>query len=78
MGDLTLIKVIFKYDFWVHWPPPLHSDQYYTNTSSVSSMKNVLVLTMPNTRSYTINTDPEGNNTVRTQDFKITQLPRSL
>lgn len=42
----------------------LYNDQYYTNTSSVSSMKNVLVLTMPNTRSYTINTDPEGNNTM--------------
>lgn len=56
----------------------LHSDKYYTNTSSTSSMKNVLVLTMPNTRNYTISTDLAGNNMVRTQDFQVTELPRSL
>lgn len=48
-------------------PPPLHSDKYYTNTSSLPSMKNVLVLTMPNTRSYTISTDLTGKGTVSTQ-----------
>uniref|UniRef100_A0A8C3AZ88 Guanylyl cyclase C n=1 Tax=Cyclopterus lumpus TaxID=8103 RepID=A0A8C3AZ88_CYCLU len=41
--------------------PSLHSDQYYTNTSSMPCMKNVLVLTMPNTRNYTINTDVKNN-----------------
>uniref|UniRef100_A0A8D3A3C8 Guanylate cyclase n=1 Tax=Scophthalmus maximus TaxID=52904 RepID=A0A8D3A3C8_SCOMX len=46
---------------------PFHSDEYYKNTTSLPSMKNVLVLTMPNTRSYTINTDLKDNNTVRTQ-----------
>ncbi|XP_003961570.3 heat-stable enterotoxin receptor isoform X1 [Takifugu rubripes] len=35
----------------------LYNDQYYTNTSSMPSMQNVLVLTMPNTRTYKINTD---------------------
>uniref|UniRef100_A0A3P9CUY6 Guanylate cyclase n=1 Tax=Maylandia zebra TaxID=106582 RepID=A0A3P9CUY6_9CICH len=43
---------------------PLHSDVYYTNTSSLPEMKNVLVLTMPNTRSYRINPDLKDNNTV--------------
>ncbi|TDG98304.1 hypothetical protein EPR50_G00216840 [Perca flavescens] len=42
----------------------LYNDQYYTNTSSLPSMRNVLVLTMPNTRSYTINTDLKDNNTM--------------
>ncbi|KAM3859833.1 guanylyl cyclase C [Diretmus argenteus] len=34
----------------------LYNDQYYTNKSSIPSMRNVLVLTMPDTRTYTINT----------------------
>ncbi|XP_061611732.1 guanylyl cyclase C isoform X3 [Phyllopteryx taeniolatus] len=42
----------------------LFNDQYYINTTSHPSMKNVLVLTMPNTRNYTINSDPESNNTM--------------
>ncbi|KAM9837381.1 guanylyl cyclase C [Aulostomus maculatus] len=42
----------------------LYNDKYYTNTSSLPSMKNVLVLTMPNTRNYTISTDLKGNNTM--------------
>uniref|UniRef100_A0A3B4X711 Guanylate cyclase n=1 Tax=Seriola lalandi dorsalis TaxID=1841481 RepID=A0A3B4X711_SERLL len=41
--------------------PSLHSDKYYTNKTSMPSMKNVLVLTMPNTRNYTINTDTDNN-----------------
>lgn len=44
--------------------PPLHSDQYYSNATSMPSMRNVLVVTMPNTRSYNI-TDLKSNNTVR-------------
>uniref|UniRef100_A0A669F8Y0 Guanylate cyclase n=1 Tax=Oreochromis niloticus TaxID=8128 RepID=A0A669F8Y0_ORENI len=43
---------------------PLHSDVYYTNASSLPEMKNVLVLTMPNTRSYRINPNLQDNNTV--------------
>ncbi|XP_056286434.1 guanylyl cyclase C [Pseudoliparis swirei] len=39
----------------------LFNDQYYTNRTSMPSMRNVLVLTMPNTRKYTINTDLENN-----------------
>ncbi|TMS22144.1 Heat-stable enterotoxin receptor [Larimichthys crocea] len=42
----------------------LYNDQYYTNSSSIPSMKNVLVLTMPNTRNYTINNDLKGNKTM--------------
>nr|XP_023009143.2 heat-stable enterotoxin receptor isoform X1 [Maylandia zebra] len=42
----------------------LYSDVYYTNTSSLPEMKNVLVLTMPNTRSYRINPDLKDNNTM--------------
>ncbi|XP_045924419.1 heat-stable enterotoxin receptor [Micropterus dolomieu] len=43
----------------------LYNDVYYTNTSSMPSMKNVLVLTMPNTRNYTINADlQEPQNTM--------------
>ncbi|XP_076007804.1 guanylyl cyclase C [Genypterus blacodes] len=42
----------------------LYNDQYYTNTSSLPSMRNVLVLTMPNTRNYRVNTDVTGNNTM--------------
>ncbi|XP_062330275.1 guanylyl cyclase C [Osmerus eperlanus] len=34
----------------------LYNDHYYTNKQSVEAMKNVLVLTMPNTRNYTIGT----------------------
>ncbi|CAK6961716.1 guanylyl cyclase C [Scomber scombrus] len=33
----------------------LYNDEYYTNSSSLPFMKNVLVVTMPNTRNYTIN-----------------------
>ncbi|XP_041938576.1 heat-stable enterotoxin receptor isoform X2 [Alosa sapidissima] len=32
----------------------LYTDRYYRNTTSFSAMQNVLVLTMPNTRNYTI------------------------
>ncbi|XP_073683864.1 guanylyl cyclase C [Garra rufa] len=39
----------------------LYNDRYY-NGSSNAAMKNVLVLTMPNTRQYTI--DTSGNNTM--------------
>ncbi|XP_061665659.1 guanylyl cyclase C [Syngnathoides biaculeatus] len=42
----------------------LFNDQYYINTTSHQSMKNVLVLTMPNSRNYTINSDPKSNNTM--------------
>uniref|UniRef100_A0A8C8G429 Guanylate cyclase n=1 Tax=Oncorhynchus tshawytscha TaxID=74940 RepID=A0A8C8G429_ONCTS len=42
-------------------PMTPHSDKYYTNKSSIPAMKNVLVLTMPNTRNYTVDTDL-GNN----------------
>ncbi|XP_070782878.1 guanylyl cyclase C [Enoplosus armatus] len=42
----------------------LYNDKYYTNTSSLPSMSNVLVLTMPNTRNYTINTDLKDPNTM--------------
>ncbi|XP_039472193.1 heat-stable enterotoxin receptor [Oreochromis aureus] len=42
----------------------LYSDVYYTNTSSLPEMKNVLVLTMPNTRSYRINPNLQDNNTM--------------
>uniref|UniRef100_UPI003AAA61E3 guanylyl cyclase C-like n=1 Tax=Centroberyx gerrardi TaxID=166262 RepID=UPI003AAA61E3 len=42
----------------------LYNDDYYTNKSSLPSMENVLVLTMPNTRSYTIDNDLGNNNTM--------------
>ncbi|KAM9773327.1 guanylyl cyclase C [Syngnathus typhle] len=42
----------------------LYNDQYYINTTSHPAMKNVLVLTMPNTRNYTINSDLKSNNTM--------------
>nr|XP_061807414.1 guanylyl cyclase C-like [Nerophis lumbriciformis] len=42
----------------------LYNDQYYKNKTSHSSMKNVLVLTMPNTRNYTIDSDPKSNSTM--------------
>uniref|UniRef100_A0A665UCY7 Guanylate cyclase n=1 Tax=Echeneis naucrates TaxID=173247 RepID=A0A665UCY7_ECHNA len=32
------------------------SDKYYVNTTSLPSMRNVLVVTMPNTRNYKVNT----------------------
>ncbi|XP_063076964.1 guanylyl cyclase C [Engraulis encrasicolus] len=32
----------------------LYNDQYYRNASSLPEMRNVLVLTMPNTRNYTV------------------------
>lgn len=35
----------------------LYNDEYYINTTSLPFMKNVLVLTMPNTRNYTINSN---------------------
>ncbi|XP_039990328.1 heat-stable enterotoxin receptor [Xiphias gladius] len=40
----------------------LYNDKYYINATSLPSMKNVLVLTMPNTRSYIINTDVKDSN----------------
>ncbi|XP_071384314.1 guanylyl cyclase C, partial [Centroberyx affinis] len=42
----------------------LYNDKYYTNKSSVPFMKNVLVLTMPNTRNYTIHAVLGNNNTM--------------
>ncbi|XP_040922655.1 heat-stable enterotoxin receptor [Toxotes jaculatrix] len=42
----------------------LYNDKYYINTTSLPSMRNVLVLTMPNTRNYIINTDLKDNNTM--------------
>ncbi|XP_061912164.1 guanylyl cyclase C-like isoform X1 [Entelurus aequoreus] len=42
----------------------LYNDQYYINTTSQPSMKNVLVLTMPNTRNYTIDPDLTSNTTM--------------
>ncbi|XP_034427387.1 heat-stable enterotoxin receptor [Hippoglossus hippoglossus] len=42
----------------------LYNDKYYTNTTSLPSMKNVLVLTMPDTRHYTINPDLKDNDTM--------------
>uniref|UniRef100_A0A672FPX7 Guanylate cyclase n=1 Tax=Salarias fasciatus TaxID=181472 RepID=A0A672FPX7_SALFA len=35
----------------------LYNDEYYINSASLPEMKNVLVLTMPNTRNYTIDKD---------------------
>ncbi|KAK2820861.1 hypothetical protein Q5P01_023820 [Channa striata] len=42
----------------------LYNDKYYTNTSSLPAMQNVLVVTMPNSRNYTINSDLKDNNTM--------------
>ncbi|XP_069012160.1 guanylyl cyclase C [Embiotoca jacksoni] len=42
----------------------LYNDIYYTNTSSMPEMKNVFVLTMPNTRNYFTNSDQKGNKTM--------------
>uniref|UniRef100_A0A7N6AWX7 Guanylate cyclase n=1 Tax=Anabas testudineus TaxID=64144 RepID=A0A7N6AWX7_ANATE len=39
-------------------------DKYYTNTTSLPFMQNVLVVTMPNTRKYNISTDLRDNNTM--------------
>uniref|UniRef100_A0A3Q1HS74 Guanylate cyclase n=1 Tax=Anabas testudineus TaxID=64144 RepID=A0A3Q1HS74_ANATE len=42
----------------------LYNDKYYTNTTSLPFMQNVLVVTMPNTRKYNISTDLRDNNTM--------------
>uniref|UniRef100_A0A3B4Z9V0 Guanylate cyclase n=1 Tax=Stegastes partitus TaxID=144197 RepID=A0A3B4Z9V0_9TELE len=42
----------------------LFNDIYYTNTTSMPEMRNVLVLTMPDIRNYKINTNLEVNNTM--------------
>ncbi|MEQ2210064.1 hypothetical protein XENOCAPTIV_007925, partial [Xenoophorus captivus] len=39
-------------------------DVYYINQSSLPEMKNVLVVTMPDTREYVINSDLRDNNTM--------------
>uniref|UniRef100_A0A672FP54 Guanylate cyclase n=1 Tax=Salarias fasciatus TaxID=181472 RepID=A0A672FP54_SALFA len=39
----------------------LYNDEYYINSASLPEMKNVLVLTMPNTRNYTIDKDNKMN-----------------
>lgn len=56
-----------QFSLSLHHPP--HSDQYYTNMSSLPSMQNVLVLTMPNTRNYTINTDVNSDSMVRMAQY---------
>ncbi|KAK7939976.1 hypothetical protein WMY93_003302 [Mugilogobius chulae] len=38
----------------------LYNDEYYINKTSMPHMKNVLVLTMPDTRSYNISTNPDN------------------
>ncbi|KAM6951130.1 guanylyl cyclase C [Aplochiton taeniatus] len=42
----------------------LYNDQYFTNTSSIPAMQNVLVLTMPNTRNYTMDSGLRDNITM--------------
>uniref|UniRef100_A0A8C7WLU1 Guanylate cyclase n=1 Tax=Oryzias sinensis TaxID=183150 RepID=A0A8C7WLU1_9TELE len=42
----------------------LYNDIYYTNTTSMPEMRNVLVLTMPDTRTYTIKPDLTANDTM--------------
>ncbi|KAM4624528.1 guanylyl cyclase C [Polymixia lowei] len=42
----------------------LYNDKYYINKTSAPSMSNVLVLTMPDTRSYTVDTDLGDNVTM--------------
>ncbi|XP_008312951.1 heat-stable enterotoxin receptor [Cynoglossus semilaevis] len=42
----------------------LYNDEYYINITSLPYMKNVLVVTMPNTRNYTIHSDLKGNDTM--------------
>uniref|UniRef100_A0A6Q2Y3L1 Guanylate cyclase n=1 Tax=Esox lucius TaxID=8010 RepID=A0A6Q2Y3L1_ESOLU len=42
----------------------LYNDKYYTNKSSIPAMQNVLVLTMPNTRNYTVDLDVGDNVTM--------------
>ncbi|CAN9508980.1 unnamed protein product [Ophioblennius macclurei] len=39
----------------------LYNDEYYTSSESLPEMKNVLVLTMPDTRNYTIDKDNKMN-----------------
>lgn len=81
---LFLLIDLYKsvvYDCWYSLSlafPPIttilpHSDQYYTNTSSMPSMQNVLVLTMPNTRNYTINTDVNSASMVRCPPLRYCQ-----
>ncbi|XP_018617462.2 heat-stable enterotoxin receptor-like isoform X2 [Scleropages formosus] len=41
----------------------LYNTGYYTNTSSIPAMSNVLVLTMPNMRNYTLDSSFNSNNT---------------
>ncbi|KAJ0015737.1 hypothetical protein NQD34_014027 [Periophthalmus magnuspinnatus] len=38
----------------------LYNDEYYKNKTSIPQMKNVLVLTMPDTRNYNISTGPDN------------------
>ncbi|KAL0983976.1 hypothetical protein UPYG_G00135440 [Umbra pygmaea] len=42
----------------------LYNDKYYTQKSSIPAMSNVLVLTMPNTRNYTVDADLGDNVTM--------------
>ncbi|CAG5910418.1 unnamed protein product [Menidia menidia] len=42
----------------------LYNDIYYTNKSSMPEMRNVLVVTMPDTREYVINANLSNNNTM--------------
>lgn len=42
-----------------------NSEQYYRNTSSLAEMRNVLVLTMPKSKNYTILMNDDSNKTVR-------------
>ncbi|XP_061565050.1 guanylyl cyclase C [Cololabis saira] len=46
----------------------LYNDIYYINTSR-AEMKNVLVLTMPNTRNYIISSNLKGNKTNQMNDY---------
>uniref|UniRef100_A0A8C9RX24 Guanylyl cyclase C n=1 Tax=Scleropages formosus TaxID=113540 RepID=A0A8C9RX24_SCLFO len=46
----------------------LYNTGYYTNTSSIPAMSNVLVLTMPNMRNYTLDSSFNSNNTI-TNDY---------
>ncbi|KAJ3608358.1 hypothetical protein NHX12_025406 [Muraenolepis orangiensis] len=42
----------------------LYNDKYYRNRSSMPFMENVLVVTMPDTRNYTVDTDLTNNSTM--------------
>lgn len=56
-------------------PMSSNSDQYYRNKTSMPAMKNVLVLTMPDTRNYTITKKTEDRNeTVRSCDIFLNVL----